>query len=213
LPLLLAPRTVPVRIRLDFLPATPAVDFCEGLPGDLLESLRPLGAHHLEQSGVFRGEVVVDGRRFGFEGTGSRDHSWGIRDWSAADHWRLFTVRFGDDLAVHALAVSVRGRLIEGGFLWREGRVEVLRQVRHAARREGGRVASVELEVAAATGPPLLLRGQVERTLVVPVDLEPRPARHLAGRPYRLLLHENFTRYAAGGRVGYGMAEFTQRPL
>ena len=34
-----------------------------------------------------------------------------------------------------------------------------------------------------------------------------------AGKPYRLLLHENFTRYeVAGGETGYGMAEITERP-
>jgi hypothetical protein len=56
------------------------------------------------------------------------------------------------------------------------------------------------------------LTGEVQRTVTVPVQLVRTPGRLLAGRPWRLLLHENFTRYTCEGRTGHGMAEFTQRP-
>jgi pyruvate,water dikinase len=211
-PLLLAPRTAAVSLDLAFVPATPAVDLCAGLPPDVLLALRPLGDHHVEQSGAWRGTVVVDGTGFDVAGTGSRDHSWGRRDWAAADHWRLFTARLGDDLAVHALAVGVRGRLVEGGFVWRGGRAERITRVRCAAQREDEALRSFELEVVTAAGPPLRLRGRVWRTVTVPVQLERRPWRHLVGRPYRLTLQENFTVYEGEGRMGQGMAELTQRP-
>jgi pyruvate,water dikinase len=212
LPLLLAPRAVPVRIDLGFGPTTPAVDLCAGLGKGVLESLRPLGAHHVEQSGSWRGTVVVDGQAFAVSGTGSRDHSWGLRDWEAADYWRLFTARLGDDMALHALAVSVRGRLVEGGFVWRGGRAERILRVRCAAEREDGALQSFALEITTAGGPPLRLRGRVWRTVTVPVRLERRAWRHLAGKPYRLMLQENFTVYEGAGRAGHGMAEITQRP-
>jgi hypothetical protein len=61
-------------------------------------------------------------------------------------------------------------------------------------------------------GEVLRLHGTVERTITVPVQLERRPSRHIAGRPYRLLLHENFTRWEGEGRTGHGMAEMTERP-
>jgi pyruvate,water dikinase len=211
IPAFLAPRTRAVSLSLDFSPATPAFDLSQGLPQDAIEALRPLGRHHVEQSGRWRGEIVVDGRRFGFDGRGARDHSWGLRDWEAADHWRLFTVSFGSDLAVHALAVSVEGRSVEGGFLWRGGRAEPISRVRSTAERSSGCVVSLELEVASAAGPPLLLRGRVLRTLRVPVQLAKGPLRHLTGRPYRMMLQESFTRYEALGRTGRGMAEFTER--
>jgi len=211
IPALFTPRTLAVSLRLDFSPATPAFDLSHGLRPDVLEALRPLGRHHVEQSGRWRGEVVVDGRRFGFDGQGARDHSWGLRDWDAADHWRLFTVSLGDDLAVHALAVGVEGRLVEGGFLWRDGRAERITRVRYSAQRSAGSVTSLELEVASAAGPPLQIQGQVLRTLRVPVQIARSPFRHLSGRPYRMILQENFTRYEALGRSGLGMAEFTER--
>lgn len=213
LPLLLAPRTVRVRFDLACLPATPAVDFCEDLPEDVRAALRPLGSHHVEQSGRWRGTLDVDGTRLHLEGTGSRDHSWGLRDWEAADHWRLFTLRLGEDMGVHALAVSVRGRRIEGGFVSRAGHLARVTRIEHVSQRDGaGRVRSVQLELRTDAGEVLRLHGTVERTITVPVQLERRPSRHVAGRPYRLLLHENFTRWEGEGRTGHGMAEMTERP-
>jgi len=213
LSLLLRPRTVEVSVDLTLEPATPAVDFCQGLSPEALAALAPLGAHHVEQSGVWRGAITLDGRRVEVAGSGSRDHSWGRRSWAAADHWRLFTVSFGEDLAVHALAVSATGRLVEGGFVWRDGREARITRVQYVTEGKGGALRALELHLTTADGPPLRLRGRVLRTITVPVDVERRPARHLHGRPYRLVLHESFTRYETADRVGHGMAELTERPL
>jgi phosphohistidine swiveling domain-containing protein len=210
LPLLLSPRTVAVRLGLAFSPDTPAIDFTRGLPDDARQALAELGSNHVEQSGDWRGTLSVDGRAGPFAGTGSRDHSWGLRNWDAADHWRLFTLRL-PALAVHALVVSARGRLVQGGFVWKDGSARPITRVEYAAERVEGRIRALDLEVWTGAD-RLRLRGVVQRTLVVPVQLDRRPWRHLAGRPYRLLLHENFTRYEAGGEQGYGMAEFTERP-
>jgi hypothetical protein len=158
---------------------------------------------------VCRGELRIDGRSWAVTATGSRDHSWGPRVWDATDHWHLFTLRLGDDLALHALSTSVNGRRARGGFLWKDGRAQLVTRVEHALG-PGGR--SFELDVATDTGTRLGLRGEILRTLVVPVDVERRPLRQLAGKPYALVLHENFTRYTAEGRSGYGIAEWTERP-
>jgi hypothetical protein len=81
-----------------------------------------------------------------------------------------------------------------------------------AERDAAGRLKSFELELQTASGLQRLT-GQVERTISIPVQPERRVWRHLAGRPYRLVLHENFTRYEIDGAVGWGMAEFTERPV
>lgn len=211
IPLLLAPRTARVRLELSFLPTTPAVDLCDGLALHTLAALRSLGAHHVEQSGVWRGTLDVDGRRVAIDGTGSRDHSWGLRDWEDVDYWRLFTLRFGDDFAVHAMALGVRGVRVEGGFVWRHGRLERVTRVDHVTQRDAqGRVRSLEVELRTAGG-VLRLQGTPERTIGLPVQLESRPLRLLRGRPYRLMLHEHYTLWETGGRRGRGIAEYAGR--
>jgi phosphohistidine swiveling domain-containing protein len=215
IPLLMTPPDVEVLVDLRFTPVGPAIDFCHGLPDDVRAALTPLGAHHIEQSGTWTGIVVVDDRssnqQIPIRGTGSRDHTWGRRDWSGADWWRLFTMRLGDDVAVHALVVSARGRVVEGGFVWRDGRTERIVRVQFAPRRERDALRALELEVITADGETLRIHGEVERSITVPVDLDRRLHRHLSGRPWRLLLDENFTRYEGLGRRGHGMAEITRR--
>jgi len=210
-PLVASPRTSAVRFDLQFTPTTPAIDFTQALSADERARLTPVGSHHIEQSGRWQGALEIDGDAWPVDGTGSRDHSWGRRDWEAAEWWRLFTVRFGDDLALHALAVSVAGHVVEGGFVWRDGRAEPVRRVAWTARRHHGALRGLDLELGTARG-LVRLTGEVERTVTVPVQLARAPGRLLAGRPWRLLLHENFTRYTCEGRTGHGMAEFTQRP-
>jgi hypothetical protein len=212
-PLLRAPRTVEVELDLVFRPTTPTVDFCRALGREDLDAVRPLGDHHLEQAGLFSGQVRVDDRRLAVAGVGTRDHTWGRREWSALDHSRLFLARFGDDLALQALALSVRGRLVEGGLLWREGRAERVRRILFATERgEDGGLRAVEVEVRTEEGADFRLRGRVTRTLRIPVEVERRPLRHLTGRPYALLLNESFVRWEAEGRSGLGVAELSERP-
>jgi pyruvate,water dikinase len=211
LALLLAPRTVEVRIDLAFHATCPAVDLCESVDEETRRRLEPLGARHVEQSGRAEGEVAIGDRVFRFRGTGSRDHSFGRRDWEAADHWGLFTMRLGEDVALHALAVCVRGRMVEGGFLWREGRLERVTRVEHVWEMEDGRPRAVAIEVSTEAGSPLHVRGTMLSTVSVPVQPERRPWRHLAGRPWRLVLDESFTRYEGAGRTGFGIAERARR--
>ena len=211
LAVLLAPRTVEVRIDLAFHATCPPVDLCGSVDEETRRRLEPLGAHHVEQSGRAEGEVTIGDRRFRFRGTGSRDHSFGRRDWDAADHWGLFTMRLGEDVALHALAVCVRGRMVEGGFLWRQGRLERVTRVEHVWETEGGRPRGMAIEVSTDAGAPLHVRGTVLSTVSVPVQPERRPWRHLAGRPWRLILDESFTRYEGAGRTGFGIAERARR--
>ncbi len=211
-PLLLAPRLHEAELDLAFEAATPAIDLTLALDPAARGILEPLGRHHVEQSGRFRGHVTIDGRRVVLDATGSRDHSWGLRDWSAADHWRLFIVRFGDDLALHALSVSCRGRHATGGFLWEGGKALALARVEYTVERAGGALRGFHLEVQTRGGVRRLLRGDVVSRVTIPVQAETRPLALLARGPYALRLHENFTRYRLGEREGFGVAELTERP-
>jgi len=213
LPLLMAPRVHEVDLDLTLEPTTPALDLVQALDPDARRAFVPLGRHHVEQSGVFRGPLRVDGRAHALEATGSRDHSWGLRDWSAADHWRLFTARLGDDFAFHALTASCRGRRAAGGFVWDGKRAWALQRVEHSAERRSDALSGFDLELRTRDGRRFRLRGDVVRRVTIPVQFERRPLSLLARGPFALRLHENFTRYRLGDLSGHGIAEFTERTL
>jgi hypothetical protein len=56
-----------------------------------------LASAHYEQSGLVTGRFAVKGERFDFQGNGSRDHSWGIRDWARLRGWIGVWPVFGED--------------------------------------------------------------------------------------------------------------------
>ena len=62
----------------------------------------------IEQSGRARGSLKLGARTIGFDTTGHRDHSWGTRDWHAAQHWKWVQAQAGPDVAVHFWIVAGR---------------------------------------------------------------------------------------------------------
>ena len=199
IPLLLTPREVPVRIDLRFSPTTPAIDFCRGLPDDVREALTPLGAHHVEQSGAWTGDHrdrrahVARGRH-----RQPRPHV----GTAGLERGRLVA-------ALHDAAGRRRRRARARGERAGPGggrRVRVARRPRRAHRARPVRAPSrggCAARAWSSRSPPraaaLRIHGEVERSITVPVDLDRRLHRHLSGRPWRLLLDENFTRYEGLG--------------
>ena len=74
------------------------MDFTPGLTAAERARLSPVGAHHIEQSGRWRGGLEIDGDVCRIDGTGSRDHSWGRRDWDAGE--LLTLAAYGDRKSV-----------------------------------------------------------------------------------------------------------------
>lgn len=84
------------------------------------ESVAPVydypGVTRYEVSCNVSGEIAVGAQRIEFDGTGQRDHSWGVRDW-----WRFGWVwtagALDDDTRFHATQVLVPGVTFSPGYL------------------------------------------------------------------------------------------------
>lgn len=75
---------------------------------------------HYQHAGRVGGEITIGDNRFAFEGTGERDHSWGVRDWWAVPwHWASFQI--GQQLAAHVLQVRVGEQSFSTGYIARGG--------------------------------------------------------------------------------------------
>ncbi len=62
--------------------------------------LNSIGSQHYEQFGIYKGEFVINKNRVEIDPCfGHRDHSWGIRDWSVMDRYRLFCCAFSKEFA------------------------------------------------------------------------------------------------------------------
>lgn len=76
-----------------------------------------------EQSGRVRGVLRFGGREIPFDTFGHRDHSWGSRDWGAAQHWKWLEAQAGSDMAVHVFECNAFGRNILRGYVQRDGKI------------------------------------------------------------------------------------------
>ncbi len=73
-----------------------------------------LGSQHYEQFGTFKGNLALGGERIHIGPClGHRDHSWGVRDWSVVDQYRLVCCAFSERFAINLW----EGQIGNEGFL------------------------------------------------------------------------------------------------
>ena len=155
-----------------------------------------LGSQHYEQFGTFEGILTLDGEKICIGPClGHRDHSWGVRDWSLVDHYRLVCCAFSDRFAINLW----EGKIGNEGFL--KGYVF-----------DGGR----NTPVARSNAGTVSLQGarEPERLTLDIVDEEGRRyevrCRRLASvafPPRRSILIEAISEMDCDGMKGWGLVE------
>ncbi len=74
-----------------------------------------------EQGGHVRGTLTLDGTTHELDGHAHRDHSWGMRDWGGATHWKWWNVLSQGDTAIHAMELQYFGRTTLHGYTYKDG--------------------------------------------------------------------------------------------
>ena len=85
-----------------------------------------VNAQHYEQGGFVTGTIKIDEEVFPFDGTGQRDHSWGVRDMRVLNNWQWFSCQFGDELAFNAMRVEVAVVSSYGGHAYYKGKCHAI---------------------------------------------------------------------------------------
>jgi hypothetical protein len=157
------------------------------------------GIGHYDQIGSYEGSIRVGPDTFAVRALGVRDHTWGVRDWSAPERWWFFSVNFGPDLAVVASRIVIGGEDLRGGFVWRDGRTVPLRSVEIDSTYEDDAATiavAARLRLTDADGCDLEIAG--EALTLVPVKMEGGAT----------LITEALTRFFVDDRVGFGVSEY-----
>jgi hypothetical protein len=80
---------------------------------------KSIGTQHYEQFGVFNGELDINNTKTIIgPAFGHRDHSWGIRDWSSVDFYKLFCCVFKKDLAFNLWQGNISNRPFIKGYVF-----------------------------------------------------------------------------------------------
>lgn len=115
-----------------------------------------------EQSGRVRGVLRIGERRIPFDTTGHRDHSWGVRDWEATQHWKFLQAQAGPDLGVHFFQIQAYGRTELRGYIYKDGRTTENTGLTVSFEHDGGlRHHSVNALICDAAGRLVEIKGDV----------------------------------------------------
>jgi hypothetical protein len=92
-----------------------------------------LADDRFEQSGRLTGTLTLDGREIAIDTTGHRDHSWGTRDWDSIQDWKWISAQSGGERSLNVLLMHARGQTTRHGYVWRDGAVWPVLDVRYSA--------------------------------------------------------------------------------
>jgi len=167
--------------------------------GDL-RSVSKVGSEHYEQAGRVTGAIRFDGNARRFEGSGHRDHSWGVRDWSAPRAWTWLTCQFGDELAFNLSRVAIESVDIFNGFLCHGGQNFPVRRAELTTvfEDDGLTQKSLRFTFEDTSGMTIEVEGNVLN--VIPLDLR--------SRGHATMVNEGLAEYTWEGRKAYGIAEY-----
>jgi hypothetical protein len=80
-----------------------------------------LASDRTEQGGHVTGTLTVDGKVHQLDGFAHRDHSWGMRDWGGATHWKWWNIMAADGVAIHAMELQYFGKTTLHGYVQKDG--------------------------------------------------------------------------------------------
>lgn len=79
-----------------------------------------------EQGGHYRGTLKVGDLSIELDNLGHRDHSWGMRDWGGATHWKWWNIMGPNRTAIHAMEIQALGRTTLHGYVQKDGVIGTL---------------------------------------------------------------------------------------
>ncbi|MGZ8801324.1 MAG: DUF7065 domain-containing protein [Mycobacterium sp.] len=81
---------------------------------------------HFEHPGTVAGRSRIRGFEHQIAGFGTRDKSWGPRDWANVTGWDWISAQFGDELAFTVTQTTTDGQPVQSGFVSRRGRTHAV---------------------------------------------------------------------------------------
>ncbi len=156
-----------------------------------------IGSQHYEQFGVFQGVLQINGKKVDIGPClGHRDHSWGIRDWSSVDYYRLFCCAFSKRFAINLWEGSIGGKGFLKGYVF-DGHenVDILNShVETRYGKNGKEPQGAVIVIKDAKGRRFKIDSRTKVSIPVP--------------PRQSVLYETIAEMTTNGMAGQGLCEY-----
>lgn len=193
-----------VSFAVDFESLNEVFDYRECVKGIGEKISEAIASEHFEQFGRASGRLNVGAIEYILDGLGERDHSWGIRDWSAPKMWIWLTCQFSRKLALNVTKLTMDAGDVDAGFIHIDGNnIPLARADIHTEWDAGRNPKRLEMTLEDKRGRLHSVQSDVMRQAIVP----------FVGANGKMvsLMHEALARYTMGSEVGYGVAEYLIR--
>jgi hypothetical protein len=156
-----------------------------------------IGSQHYEQFGVFKGEFVLGSERVEMGPCfGHRDHSWGIRDWSIIDKYRLFCCAFSKEFAFNLWEGWINNKKFLKGYIFdgNHNSEIVQSQVLTSYSKNGRQPLEAKISILDEQGRKYYITSQVNHSIPIP--------------PRQSIMYESVAEMFNGKSKGYGLMEY-----
>lgn len=166
---------------------------------------------HVDEVGRVTGSVKIGDSEVEVDGRGSKDHSWGVRDWSRPKGWRWIDILFEEGPEATLWRATFDGeRWLQDGAIYGDGSAEPVtgfeEAIGYAPRPPADRPATWDFTIESGSR---RLEGRAEILRCVPLRF---PIRDAAGN--KVIMWNDRTNFRCeleDGRTGIGSAEFQIR--
>jgi hypothetical protein len=166
---------------------------------------------HIDEVGRVTGSLRMGEKTYEIDGRGSKDHSWGVRDWGKPRGWRWVDMLFEDGPELTVWRATFDGtNWLDDGAIYVDGTAEPVtafsESVTFAPRPRADRPDLWEFDVRSENH---VVRGRAEILRVVPLLFGFRDEDGNRGTMWND--RTVFRCETEDGRIGYGSAEFQFR--
>ncbi len=197
-------KPVKVSFALDFDAITPQFDYRNCVTPEKEKLAQQVAAEHIEQVGHFIGTVKVEEREFVVRALGERDHSWGVREWTAPRLWLWVTCQFNEKFAFNITKLEMDKGDVDAGFLYLDGEMIPIVKVDVAKEFQAdGSPAELYMAFYDKDGNVYGVKGVTKRKAMMHFEGE--------DKKHHAVMWETLTRFKMDEEVGFGVAEYLIR--
>ena len=193
-----------VTFSLDFTALNNVYDYRESISGDKERIAASVAQEHLKQVGKYTGKLTMGNRVYDVTGLGERDHSWGIREWSAPRMWVWITAQFDENFAFNLTKLFMDKGEVDAGFVFIDGKnIPIMRADIVTEYNRDGSPNTVYMALHDKDGDVHGVKAVVKHKATMPFTSK-------EGR-VTTLMHESLAKFTLDDDVGYGIVEYLVR--